>query len=251
MLDTESILDGWRLRAHRVEQPERTSDLAIDDAIFPHHAISQLVRGSLVHSGEHLRLALDALHRRQLYPSAHFTALRGALVGGAQAVWILSPEERGERQERGLIAIAEMYDQLGKYYRSLANTSADAENTRLADQVTWLDGRRDQVASLRRSKAALNLTALIASAADTTFEARGHRESIQRLWREMSADAHVLGWSVFQRSEFVQPDRRTGIGEGKAPGSPTHVAEAFLGTYRILKEGWSLFDRRSEEPRVI
>lgn len=36
--------------------------------------------------------------------------------------------------------------------------------------------------------------------------------------------------------------------EGKAPGSLGHVAEPFLASYRLLKCGWSLFDRRCEEP---
>lgn len=36
--------------------------------------------------------------------------------------------------------------------------------------------------------------------------------------------------------------------EGKAPGSLGHVAEPFLASYRLLKCGWSLFDRRCEGP---
>jgi hypothetical protein len=51
---------------------------------------------SLVVAGEHLRLALDAIKAKQLYPSSHFTVMRGALVGAAQAVWILGPEDRGD-----------------------------------------------------------------------------------------------------------------------------------------------------------
>lgn len=56
MLETQPNLDRWRLRARTVEEPETGSDLALDDRIFPHMAISQLARMSLVLSGEHLRL---------------------------------------------------------------------------------------------------------------------------------------------------------------------------------------------------
>ena len=42
-------------------------------------------------------------------------------------------------------------------------------------------------------------------------------DAARRLWREMSADAHVLGWSLFQRTIFEPAERRTGAGEGKAP----------------------------------
>ena len=245
MLETHSDLDRWRLRAQAVEEPERGSDLALDDKIFQPMAISQLARMSLVLSGEHLRLALDALRAKQLYPSSHFTVLRGALVGASQGVWILSPDEREKRRERGLTVLAEMYTQMGKYYDSLARLPQD-DVKKLDDQKDWLKTRKAGVAAVRTGKADLNLTDVIREAAEDTFASAGQHEAVRRLWREMSADAHVLGWSLFQRSSFGSPDRRTGIGEGKAPGSPGHVAEAFMASYRILKHGWSLFDRRCE-----
>lgn len=202
---------------------------------------------SLVLSGEHLRLALDALNAKQVYPSSHFTVLRGALVGASQGVWILSPDDRGERRERGLAVLAEMYDQMGKYYDSLDGLSQD-DQEKLDDQKDWLSIRKAGVTAVRTGVAGLNLTEVVRASAEDAFASVGHREAVRRLWREMSADAHALGWSVFQRSSFGPPDRRTGIGQGKAPGSPGHLAEAFLPSYRMLKHGWSLFDRRCEQP---
>lgn len=249
MLDTAGDLDGWRLRAHRVEEPQRGSELAIDDEIFQRMAISQLARMSLVLAGEHLRLALDAINAKQLYPSSHFTVLRGALVGASQAVWILAPEDRALRRGRGLTVVNEMYMQLDKYYGFLGGTQLEAdERARLDDQRLWLNERRNDVASLRSTGATLKLTDTIGAAADHVFTDTVSREAVRRMWREMSADAHVLGWSLFQRTTFGAPDRRTGVGEGKAPGSPEHVAEAFLASYRLLRSGWSLFDRRCEAP---
>jgi hypothetical protein len=140
-----------------------------------------------------------------------------------------------------------MYNQMGKYYGSLAELSQD-DQEKLDDQKNWLNDRMVGVTAVRTGGAALNLTDVIRAAAEESFADAGHHEAVRRLWREMSADAHVLGWSVFQRSSFGPPDRRTGIGEGRAPGSPGHVAEAFLASYRILKHGWSLFDRRCEQP---
>lgn len=251
IFEAEPDLNRWRLRAQDVEEPQSNSDLAIDDEIFPHMAISQLVRMSLVFSGEHLRLALDALRAKQLYPSSHFTVLRGALVGASQGVWILYPGDREERRERGLSVIAEMYTQMGRYYNSLEGLS-EADRQRIDDQKDWLHDRKDGVAAVRKRTAVLNLTDVIQIAAQETFNSPGHHEAVRRLWREMSADAHVLGWSVFQRSSFGLPDPRTGIGEAQAPGSLEHLAEAFLPSYRILKHGWSLYDRRCEQlvPRL-
>lgn len=249
MLDTEVDLDRWRLRGHRVEEPEAGSELAMDDGIFPHMAISQLARMSLLPAGEHLRLALDAIKAQQLYPSSHFTVLRGALVGASQAVWMLGPEDRDERRERGLIVLTEMYKQMGKYYRFLDGTQLQAnDRERLHDQQLWLGQRSAGVDLIRKTRASLILTDVIGAAADHVFPDTTSREAVRRMWHEMSADAHVLGWSLLQRATFGQPDRRTGVGEAKAPGNPERVAEAFLASYRLLRQGWSLFDRRSEAP---
>ncbi|WP_146087026.1 hypothetical protein [Rathayibacter sp. AY1B7] len=249
MFDTAEDLDRWRLRAQRVEEPERGSELAIDDEIFPQAAISQTARISLVSSGEHLRLALDALNARSLYPSAHFTVLRGALVGASQAVWMLAPEERSARRERGLTVSAEMYEQMRRYYNFLGSTGLSAEDrARLGSQQLWLSERSRDVETLRATKAKLDLTAVIGAAADQAFHDPAPREAVRRLWREMSADAHVLGWSLYQRSSFGSADRRTGVGEGKAGGVPEFVAQPFLASYRILERGWSLFDRLCEAP---
>jgi len=86
ILETQPILNRWRMRAQTVEEPERGSDLALDDKVFPHMAISQIARMSLVLSGEHMRLAIDAVQAKQLYPSSIFTVLRGGLVGASQGV---------------------------------------------------------------------------------------------------------------------------------------------------------------------
>ncbi|PPH53734.1 hypothetical protein C5C49_04265 [Rathayibacter sp. AY1E2] len=249
MVETAEDLDRWRLRVQRVEEPERGSELATDDEIFPRAPISQTVRTSLASSGEHLRLALDALNAGSLYPSAHFTVLRGALVGACQAVWILASDERSVRRERGLTVNAEMHKQMRIYYNFLVGTDiADEERALLQGQRLWLSERTNDVASLRSTKAELDVTKVIGVAADYAFADPASRDAVRRLWREMSADAHVLGWSLFQRSTFGPADRRTGVGEGKAGGVPEFVAQPFLASYRILKRGWSLFDQRCEGP---
>lgn len=161
---TYADLDGWQARAKRMppEQPERGSRLAADDALFPWHPISEAARLSLITSREHLRLARTAIEAGQVYPSAHFTVLRGALVGAAQAVWILAPKDAAERQERGLTLIGEMYAELRKYYGELATAPLSAdERTALERQVRWCEERRLQVANLRRTKAKMNQTEMI------------------------------------------------------------------------------------------
>ncbi|MGO2877469.1 MAG: hypothetical protein ACTIB0_12545 [Corynebacterium casei] len=246
IFEAQPDLDRWRLRTQNVEQPQTDSELALDDEIFPQMAISQYVRLSLASSGEHLRLALDALRAKQLYPSSHYTVLRGALVGASQVVWILCPSDREERRERGLSAIAEMYAQMGKYYNSLDDLP-EADQQRLKDQKVWLKDRRDGVAAVRKRTEALILTNVIQIAAKEAFTSPSHHEAIPRIWREMSSDAHVLCWSVFQRSSFGPTDPQTGISEVQATGSLENLAKAFLPSYRMLKHGWSLYDRRCKQ----
>lgn len=118
-------INRWQLRAGTVppEEPERHSQLAGDDARFPPHRVSEIARMSLVLAGEHLRLARDAIEAGQLYASAHFTVLRGAFVGSAQAVWVLCPEDTLTRVDRGLTVVAEMYTQLKKFDDEQETTS--------------------------------------------------------------------------------------------------------------------------------
>lgn len=74
-------------------------------------AIRQFAQMSLVLAGEHLRLALDAIKAKHLYPSSHVTAWRtGRRI---PAVWIPGHEDRGQRRERALTVLAERYIQMG------------------------------------------------------------------------------------------------------------------------------------------
>lgn len=74
---------------------------------------------------------------------------------------------------------------------------------------SWLSERRTGVAAVRTSSGRLSLTAVIGAASDHAFANRARRDAVRRLWREMSADAHVVGWSLFQRSSFgLNPNQR-------------------------------------------
>lgn len=243
-------LDRWKARAATTEPPQRGSELAGDDSVFPRHPISEVVRMSLVLSGEHLRLARDAIEAGQLYPSAHFTVLRGALVGAAQAVWVLGPSERIERRERGLTVLTEMHTQMNKHYRRLTKSNlSEKERRELDEQDAWLTTRMDEVAAVRTGKAALNLTnEVIPKALDIVFPDAARRQDGRALWALMSGDAHVLGWSTATRGQMGPADRASGLAEGVVGGSFADIAQPFIASHRLLRAGWSLFDRRCEGP---
>lgn len=250
ILSCADQLDRWRLRVQQVEQPERGSDLDGDDRAFPFHRVSEVARASLAISGENLRMAVDAIRCRNLYPSAHFTSLRSALVGACQAVWILAPDDGATRKDRGLRVADEMYVESAKYHRAtqeLAPNLSEADLAELAEQLTWISGRRQQLAAVRTSRTALNLTVdVIPSAANIVYPDLRRRADVSLLWRQLSSDAHVLGWSMFMRSEFGSTDRASGLAVLAAGGSPKSIAQPFVASFEILRTGWSLYDRRCE-----
>lgn len=247
--ETYADLAGWRARVKKSppEQPQRGSELAADDAYFEWHPISEAARISLALAGEHLRLAATALEAGEAYPSAHFTVLRGALVGAAQGVWVLAPDDSKERQARGHTLIAEMYDRLRESYVEMGKDDLTAlERQQLDGQLKWCDTRREQIAAIRPTKDRINQTKMIAWAIDHKFPEEAQRVAGRFLWRQLSSDAHVLGWGMIQRGGVLRPDGRSKLGVGESSVSLEHFADAFLACHRLLREGWSLFDRRCE-----
>lgn len=154
-----------------------------------------------------------------LYPTAPFTLLRGALVGGAQAVWLLSPAEPSLRQERGLCVAEAMYVELRKLCNEqLGFKLTDDERSILEDQTEWVTERIAEVKNLRKQAFDLKPTEFVAAALDSTFDEADEREHGRTLWRTLSADAHVLGWSLIQRASFEGDPDEYGVGTGLVGG---------------------------------
>lgn len=198
-------LDGWHSRsAVRPEEPQNGSELHEDDKVWPRHPISEMTRLSLALSVEHMRFVRVVLEAEQLFPSAPLTTLRAALVGAAQAVWVLSPDDRKTRRSRGLCVIAEEYAQLAKFYREVDRLEP---GTVPASQWAWIDERTRDLATVRGpSPPSLNQTAMIGNAVAAAFPNSPDKRTTGRLlWRQMSADAHVLGWAVSQRTSIRTP----------------------------------------------
>jgi hypothetical protein len=248
--DTFPDLDGWYARtAGQPEEPQNGSELFKDDKVFPWHRISETARLSLALSVEHLRLIRVMLDARQTFPSAPFTTLRGALVGAAQAVWILSPEDAGTRRRRGLTVIAEEYMQLAKFYREAERLYDPSPIP--SDQWQWLNERQGELEKARGSdKTALNQTNMIGDVLDFAYPSEPEKRRTGRLlWRQMSSDAHVLGWGVAQRGTVSgPPPKGASLAVHAAAGTLEHLMDPFLCSFELTRRGWSLFDRRCQAP---
>lgn len=136
-------IKAWRSRVATAEEPERGSALAGDALIWPPHPTWEVARVALASSVDHLNLARVVIEARELFPAAHFTAIRGALVGGAVGVWALHPEARHDRQQRSLRVLDEWYQRRLQYNESVdLERLNDADRTALADQCDFLADRR-------------------------------------------------------------------------------------------------------------
>jgi len=243
-------LESWRVRSNRAdpEEPEPRSQLANDDKAFPTLRLSEIARLSLISAGEHVRLACDGLEAGHTYNSAHFTTLRGAMVGASQAIWLLGPDESSVRRERLRVFAAEMHKQMRTHYGYLDRLDLDeAERMELDAQIAWLDQRDLDVASLRTTAAKLSQTATIEWALDFTFADPALRHDGRLLWRQASADAHALVWSLVQRRHAAAPAGAHGLSvQQVGDGMIRHIAQPFECSCRLLKRGWELFDQRCE-----
>jgi hypothetical protein len=113
-------------------------------------------------------------------------------------------------------------------------------------QVVWCENRRLQVATVRKTSTKLNQTDVINWSMRHRFSDVQLRDAGNLMWRQMSADAHVLGRSMFERGNIVHSDPRSGLGVLVTGGHLRHVAEPFVAIHLLLKEGWLLFDRLCE-----
>jgi hypothetical protein len=250
--EASADLDSWRQRVQEVEQPQSGSDLAGDDAVFPHQLISETVRASLASAGEHLRLVCDGLALRHYYNTSQYSAVRAAIVGATQAVWVLASDDSAIRRERGHTVITENYVQLRKndeltlqHARQLRLSSYDQE--RLRGHIQWAQSREDGVRAVRSGRASLQGATFILSAAQTIFPGDEFRQAGLRLsWNVLSSDAHALMWSLVQRTTFELPaNELSGLSTGTADGQGIgDLAGWFSLAMESLRCGWSLFNRR-------
>ncbi|WP_280342475.1 hypothetical protein [Nocardia neocaledoniensis] len=202
-----------------------------DDKAFAHYPISESVRICLISAGEHLRLVWDGLLQKNLYNSAQHTAVRGALVGAAQAVWILAP---GDHQKT-----LDLAPQFG-YSRT--------EKQQIAEQTKWIKSRRRALEAVQPELIDLNLTDVFRDVAPEVFSEHPKRQAGLRLaWNVLSSDAHVNSWAIATRAEFSETDKNSGLAVGVTGGHAAELAGWYSLSMSCLRHGWRVFDRRCEE----
>lgn len=256
--ETYERLDGWRARSATIEDPQPGSELHGDATIWPGMPPHEVARVGLISAVQHLNLGRAALEHGEIYPIAHPSVLRGALLGAARAVWLLAPDDRHERQQRALRTIHETHRRLLQYARTEGAVLASPGEATGA--LEYLAGRVTTIRELWRETPTMSAkhspseTDIVAMAAQAAITKPGQRLAVPILWAQLSGDAHGLPWPMLTRrsTQAVALSRRPGeslrMAEFSAGGDIEEVAECFLAAYGLLRRGWSLFDQRCEAP---
>jgi len=161
---------------------------------------------------------------------------------------MLAPDDDLERRDRGHQVIREMYVQLQKFQwtNTRLHNVTSAEVQTVEAQIAWIDQRLAALAAVRSTHATLNQTDYIEAATKIVYSDPSKQDQVRLLWRQMSCDAHVLGWSTWMRGQIGPTDPATGLSTGTVSGEVGPIAQPFIASFDLLKGGWSLYDQRCE-----
>ncbi|MGY1941664.1 hypothetical protein [Nocardia gipuzkoensis] len=257
VLGTFAQLDVWHRAIGTTFEPAVGSELRADDAEWPHNPVSQLAHQGLVASVEHLqaiRAHLDPERAKQLdlFALAHSTLCRTALLGAAQAVWLLTPEQSVRlRRHRNLLTYIQ--DNHRKGLTTLQKLAGDEPHEGTDQVAAHLDLR---IAELSAKRAALGETQAFSSTSmikEAVHEAFGHRPDAAGLegsalyaWQSGSGAAHGFIWQTLGRAGTEQSAgvESNGLTPFTARGSFLTLSEPYLAAYHLCEQGWRLLRKR-------
>jgi hypothetical protein len=240
-------LERWRERERHEYTPTEGSELAVDDEDWPWWRLSQLAFAGLASARQHLDAVRVHYAETGPYPLADPTLMRSALLGAAQAAWLLAPDERAVRTSRARTLAAEMYLRHGQYLEELsalrdgADPNTEKVKKRVHERAEELDAKR----ASDGQRAQLNATSVIETAVGECLGPRLVREG-RAMWRAGSGAAHGLVWPVLGRSGTQQtaPADFHGMAPFVAAGSWADIANPYMAAFHLLDHGWRLLDAR-------
>ena len=245
---TFPTLDAWGAELSRPYIPRPGGDLARDDEDWPPTPVSQVAVMGLGSARDHLHAVRVHLEARELFPYAQLTAIRGALVGAAQAVWVLAPDSRDVRTERARLVAVHMYAEHLKYLSLLSDLAAGADSgTReVAEHVRQRHAQLSAVRAEAGERAALNTTDIVKTAVSEAFGRTALATEGESIWRMSSGAAHGFMWAL-----LGQPDTRLageedarGLAPFIAAGGVARILNPYMCAYHLAKRGWALRDLR-------
>jgi hypothetical protein len=243
-------LTEWQNRGGAPYVPQPGSSLAADDEDWPPIPVSQVALGGLAAAVDHLSALRRLIEARYLFTYSPLTLCRSALVGAAQAVWVLAPETSTERTSRARLIAAYVYEERLKYLRGLQELGTEPhESTDL--QVTLDSQRLAQLAALRAADGqarTYNATDMIKTAAADAFGRDDLTQNAVLAWRSGSGAAHGQHWQLYGTAAMQRAGDAdgTGLASFKIGGSFTTFSNLFCAAFQIAARGWDFLELRGD-----
>ncbi|HEU5037736.1 MAG TPA: hypothetical protein VFT70_12080 [Nocardioides sp.] len=232
----------WVADASKPCVPPAGSALAEDDEQTQQlMASSHLARVSLVMGTDHLLTALG--YSFNFGPSLFSmqTLLRTAMIGGAQAVWLLSPDDRSIRVDRTTQLARDAYWNQAMWANTITLEDPGVDPTEL---TTVRQTLRELVPGKRGAE--VKLGTVIRAAAEYVYASPPDPE----IWaeclaefRHLSSAAHALPWNISTRAEKQATELDGHAGTLYLP-SWTQLQGALSFSHAFLEVGWRLFHER-------
>lgn len=187
----------------------------------------------------------------RLFPFAHFTLCRSALLGAAQAVWVLAPPERTVRLARSRTVVVYLQEQHLRYLRALQLWGRDDPDPATQEVAAHVEGRQDEMTCIRQAdgqKSALNATNMIRDAAQAVFDDPSLVAEVLCAWQEGSGAAHALIWPLLGHADTVVTSGPDEFGrvEAQAAGGFGRFAQNYMAAFLMLDGAWRLLRMRGQ-----
>lgn len=249
---TFETVAGWREATRKAFRPQQNSELWVDDQDWPWFPTSTVAWTGLISAVDNLDAIKRHVETQVLFSVAHLASCRAALVGAAQAVWVLAPRDGQTRTKRSRTATAYMYSKHLQYLKGLQEWAAkphigtDTVAETIAQRARDLGDKR--AADDQRND--LDTTRMIEDAAKEAFGDPKLTQEAILYWRSTSGAAHGFAWPLFGTAGTVQTKLagEDGIAEFQAGGSLERMANPYMAAFHIARQGWSLLNRRGSTP---
>lgn len=239
---------AWNERLVRDYSPEPGSGLAKDDQVVPGMWISQIARLSLATGSLHL---LDAMrHLNEFGPSLWSlqSLLRTAVWGGAQAVWLLNPNDSETRVANA--KRVHYYSQDNN--RMWLNTfDGSADTTSDPDSLNRAKAEVAETLKTLGKQPKINQLQIVTDVARLVFADQPEAAvECERGWRAMGAVAHALPWELGTRSTSEALSRTADTRTQHTTARWAEAAADLGFAHEFLGRGWRLLDARSVVPSL-
>ena len=231
------------------------SDLAKDDLLLPGAPTSGSAILGIQSAVDHLNVLGDALRASGLRrPFGYYTLARAAIFASARSIWILSPEERPCRQERGLWMEWHSDRSFRKtlvQFQTQSDPGPRAVAHDLADRVA----RHQAMLTTAAATLGVDLTAKHAPSDTEIVELAGLwlqdpqvdtnlGSGLAWQWRTHSGSAHSYPWVLVGKAD-LETTYLDGTGEGTFSPSAEDLGVAFGTGMSATREAMRLFMARA------